>query len=76
MTNYAYEFKHTDGTNFGSVFSMESNGPGAESVPIQLAGVDFSVSPHEIIVRGDITDRFPAAAINNAQLINVNITSY
>ena len=66
MAITAYNFKRTDGTTLGPVFSLESNGPGAESVPLQLSDIDFSVTPIELIVSGDLVERFPQAVINRA----------
>lgn len=68
MSISAYNFKHNDGTPLGTVFSLESNGPTAASVPLQIREIDFSVSPPELIVDGDFSSRFPAAVVNSAIL--------
>lgn len=70
MATNAYNFKHADGTSLGPVYSMENNGPGAQSVPLQIIDVDYSTNPIELILRGDLTERFPAAQINRATIVS------
>lgn len=73
MSISAYNFKHSDGTPLGTVFSLESNGPDAQSVPLQIREVDFSTAPIvELIVDGDFTSRFPAADINFSNVDDFN----
>lgn len=69
MSTTAYNFTHTDGSQLGTIYALESNGPGASSVPIQIREIDFSHASPELIIDADITSRFPAAAVNGVGLL-------
>lgn len=72
MSTNIYEFTRADGTTLGSIYSLESNGPLAESVPRQVLDVDFSTTPVSVVVDGDLTARFPVADVNSQQVTFVD----
>lgn len=58
-----YKFKLTNGQTLGTILPLEGNGPNAMSVPRQILNIDFSTTPETLVVDGDITARFPPAAM-------------
>lgn len=73
MSISAYNFKHADGTTLGSVYTLEGNGTGAASVPLQIREIDFSQPLVELIVDGDVTNRFAPAVINYSAIDDYSI---
>lgn len=73
MSTTAYDFKRTDGTHLGTILSLENNGPGATTVPLQVSDIDFSVEPPVVVVDGNVTSSFPEAAVNAVTISSVDV---
>lgn len=60
-----YVFKLSNGQTLGTVYPLEGNGPGAQSVPRQIIDIDFSTTPPHVIVDDDITQQLAASTVVN-----------
>jgi len=63
MASADYIFKLSNGHTLGTVYPLEGNGPGAQSVPRQIVDIDFSGSTPSILVADDVTQQFAPSTV-------------